>query len=127
MRLDTIIDRVRGLDGPDREVDRDVHVLLVGPVIDFPLSGPWQENGIAAVPAYTASLDAVVSLIERELPGKHWSISKSYGPHSPMRSFGDGDFDAKCGSWGDQKRAAHDAPTLALLLAFLTVMKEMVQ
>lgn len=114
MDIDTIIERVRGLDGPDREVDRDVHVLLVGPVIDFPLSGPWQENGIAAVPAYTASLDAVVALIERELPGFLWRIGT------------DGPDDAPFGWVGRDDEAGHLAatPTLAILLAFLTARNE---
>ena len=138
--LTTLIDRVRGLEGPDREVD--VAVLLALGIMTlerrqrdrkewlYVVGSSYERHDPRMLPArfkLTASLDAVVSLIERELPGKHWSISKSYGPHSPMRSFGDGDFAAKCGSWGAQKRAEHDAPTLALLLAFLTVMKERVQ
>lgn len=60
--LDTLIERVRGLEGPDREVDGEVWRCIHG---DAPRGLKYGN-----VPKLTASLDAVVSLIERELPGR---------------------------------------------------------
>ncbi len=113
--LTNLIERARGLEGPDREVDAAIHEALVGPVIRFPLSGPWQANGISAVPAYTASLDAVVALIEKELPDALWDVN-GYGAASiaPRWLAGKKHTLSETGT----------SPALALLLAFLTAMKE---
>lgn len=56
-----LVDRVRGLTGPDREVDRAIERFEHGPdVIPF-------------TPKYTSSIDAALALAERVLPG--WLVS----------------------------------------------------
>ena len=128
MDLDTIIERVRGLTWQDREVDALIYHCFPSYVDDrghtfLSLDIDAQivvyvktENGTVSppVPAFTASIDACVSLIERELPGFLWRIGT------------DGPDDAPFGWVGRDDEAGHLAatPTLALLLAFLTAMKE---
>jgi hypothetical protein len=99
--IDNIIERVRGLTGPDREVDAVVFEFFGG------LS--W-----VVPPAYTASLDAVVSLIERELPSYRWQCGN------------DGPGISAFGFVGRDDEPAHlgETPALALLLAALTAIKE---
>ena len=72
--LSTLIERVRGLKGGDRETDFAIWVAL--------------ENG-SVVPAsprylygdyYTSSIDAVLSLIEKKLPVKKPSLPGHRGP-----------------------------------------------
>lgn len=90
--LADLIARVEGLKGPDRNVDAAVECAVVGlrktsyatnprlakqsgrVTVDYPPPG-WKNrwtHGTYHAPRYTASLDAVVALIERELPG--WDI-----------------------------------------------------
>lgn len=51
----TLIDRLSKLDGPDREVDREIH---------------FATGRQLMIPPYTASVDAAIALAERVLPGK---------------------------------------------------------
>jgi hypothetical protein len=82
--LDALIERVRGLEGPDRETDAEVDVAVFGGETvwtptrytneQFPASRRPSKHHVGGfenehVPTYTASLDAVIALIERELPG----------------------------------------------------------
>lgn len=57
-----LIAKLEGLTGPDRAIDHAVHATTNPPLRDGLRFGN--------VPAYTASLDAAVSLVERVLPGK---------------------------------------------------------
>lgn len=121
--LTTLIDRVRGLTGPDREVDAMIyhcfpsyvddrgHTFLSRDIDAQIVVYVKTENGTVSppVPAYTASLDAVVSLIERELPGHGWFVDSANC--AGVHEFG-----------GPVQRG--NTPALALLLAFLTAMKE---
>ncbi len=64
----TLIDRLSKLDGPDREVDAEVHAA----------TNPPLRVGLrfGHIPAYTASVDAALALAERVLPGWHWQVDK---------------------------------------------------
>ena len=95
MTLSTLIDRVRAATGPDREIDADVYEALGYQVKRRPVrhssvhkshatsvswryldSGRW-----LAMEYFTASLDAVVALIEREMPGAEYEyeLTNIYG------------------------------------------------
>ncbi len=56
----TLIDRLSKLDGPDREVDREIAKTDPGPK---PSMIPFD---------YTASLDEAIALADRMLPGWGW-------------------------------------------------------
>lgn len=69
--LSGLVERVKGLTGPDREVDRLIFDTLLGGLF-------WPENRDfftrnhtwTAVPReFTGSADAILALIERKLPG----------------------------------------------------------
>jgi hypothetical protein len=60
-----LAERVEGLTEADREVDILVAIALAA----VPEGKSWR------VPSLTASLDAVVSLIEQVLPGAIWLVS----------------------------------------------------
>lgn len=111
--LSDLIARVEGLKGPDRETDKLVEDTL-WPNINFLPFNPnpndwlvkigekWVEtvryprgvmtNKDRYVSRYTASIDAVVALIERELPGWMWSLSGDTGEYDACLSTEDGRF-----------------------------------
>lgn len=90
--LSELIERVERAEGPDREIDAQIvaylnHAIVkpYPPTDDFGPRNRWQfwsrdgehflgNEGRMQVARYTESLDAIVGLIERELPGE-WSIS----------------------------------------------------
>ncbi|MBX3504432.1 MAG: hypothetical protein KF895_03060 [Parvibaculum sp.] len=128
--LDALISRVRELEGQNSEVNRLVW-KRVSPqtYVRYESNAKAMTNRalsaaekIAAVeksmrrssPNYTASLDATISLIERELPGFSWRVGT------------DGPGDAPFGWVGRDDEVGHLAatPALALLLAFLTAIKD---
>lgn len=100
--LSSLLTRLEGAEGPDREVDFDLCAAL-------------QEKGalgiIAHVPKLTASLDAALALAERVLPGHRTVVEQAHdktgwamiqtGPETP-RNMTDG-----------------PTPALALLTALL--------
>jgi len=82
--LQALLERVKAATGPDREIDR-----LIGET----LSAEYQPRNVYRrghyignrpvllrvardYPRYTASLDAITALIERELPGWAWFVQK---------------------------------------------------
>jgi hypothetical protein len=67
--LTSLIERVEGGVGPDRELDCKVVRALSGST-DHWFAGPGGFMTESTAPALTASLDAVVSLIEAKLPGR---------------------------------------------------------
>jgi hypothetical protein len=69
----------------------------------------------SAAPAVTASVDAVLELIERELPGLNWSLVGFENAYA-IASIGEGDAVVSDGK--------HPLPAVALLIAFLRA-KEM--
>ena len=69
--LDKLIERLERARGPDRELDAAIFGF------DKPMAhttGPTNPRMIEShpIPDYTASLDAAVALVERELPGWSW-------------------------------------------------------
>lgn len=87
-----LIDRVRNATGPDREADVAIDDLFEVKTIPFAydphswvaktdtgyLPTTRHQNSIAItgdryVPRYTASIDAIVELIEAKLPGGDWT------------------------------------------------------
>ena len=68
-----LISRLSKLDAPDREVDAEIDRAF-GLLVDiYPLSGPMTDYpepvGYTETRHYTASIDAVIALAERVLPG----------------------------------------------------------
>ena len=81
--LSALIERVESGAGADRSIDGEVFIALsaecqaagrvdhlCGVVGWWPKDGPYESA--RNVPAYTSSLDAVLSLIEAKLPGWRW-------------------------------------------------------
>lgn len=67
MQIDELIERVKGLTGPDRETDAEILILDVPRCADLlPHWSPEEREQI--IPRYTASLDAAVTLVERRDP-----------------------------------------------------------
>ena len=62
--LSALIARVEAATGPDREIDWEVHCL----------GGMEGAGSYGRHPAYTASVDAVLALIERKLPDEAWLL-----------------------------------------------------
>jgi len=62
-----LIERVEKATGPDGAIDD----LLYWTLKQHPAKGPF-----ARIPAYTASIDAAVALVERLLPGIFWVIGQ---------------------------------------------------
>jgi hypothetical protein len=62
--MEALIQRVEKAEGPDRELDGEIHGIPSAACCD------WDD-----VPHYTASLDAAVSLVPS---GWDWSISKGW-------------------------------------------------
>lgn len=123
----SLIGRVEKLDGPSREVDARIHYALFpdteilldaktgrrGPLSEMPIEGwaDWEAicRHIDAKPV-TASLDAVVALVERVRPGSEWAIDrKDELDGTPW-------FSAVIGESLAESRAN---PAIALLLALL--------
>jgi len=92
-----LIERLEKAEGPDREIDADI-LLALDQQPNEHYKEPWRRpillsreqqrpglleyveiSGVSAraAPAYTASLDAALSLVERKLPGVHWSVSNA--------------------------------------------------
>jgi hypothetical protein len=95
--LKALIERVEKATGPDREIDalvfgwleglkRNDGTFWIGGRFQFEHPTKRHPNGPAAlyideaqVPEYTSSLDAVVAMIERQMPGAEWSLTNLYG------------------------------------------------
>jgi len=108
--LQDLLERVTAATGPDRELDAAIALTQGWPVYRGDnWIGPHAE---ISVPAYTASLDNAVALIESRLPGWWWAVGH-YGPHG------------KCTAnvSRDGKKHGNDVvgatPALALLAALL--------
>ena len=111
--LEALIQRVRSLEGPDREVDGEIWRCIHGKA----------PRGLkyGNVPKLTASLDAVVSLIERELPEyTAWELASRGGKTRFVAEL------SKLNAQENEDYAFARAKTapLALLCAALTAIKE---
>lgn len=60
------------MDTPSRDVDGLLHQIFISPVIYMPVSGPVADG--VPVPAYTSSIDAIVGLVHKTLPGWVWRL-----------------------------------------------------
>lgn len=71
---EALIERVRNLTGPDREVD-----ALIANAIGWKYF-PGNDDGLLALglPCWTASVDACLALIEQKLPGWSYTITRKH-------------------------------------------------
>lgn len=133
--LPTLLERVKAASGPDRELDADIHLVFQSPSASTE-AGRWRKpillerehqrpgileyvkiSGVSARPAptFTASLDAVIAMAERVLPGMHWRIEKTC--EYPGLAFRAHKYTGWCGDYGSPKREEGATPALALLAA----------
>jgi hypothetical protein len=124
--LKELIARVEGASGPDRGLDVYVAqavdkptTLLNGQTFDQAVAGfPNDLDGIARhwpVLAYTASLDAAISLLERVLPGATWAVFGADAAFDmPLCEASVADAESF-----DSTKALAPTPALALVLAIL--------
>lgn len=134
-----LIERVEKATGPSREIDALVvvslnlkpdwlakstgsmwidMVSLDEPVIRFTSTGMKRSGGnppIGDYPAFSASLDAVVALVEKQKPG--WAYGFDGGPKTKIAFVDPHDFADRF--LGARFTAEAATPALALLLAFL--------
>lgn len=93
-----LITRLSKLEGPDREVDVEIHRLL------FPKDSVFGH----ILPTYTASVDAAIALAERVLTGWRWRVGDSYANVWIDAKLDDMDF-----------VGSHPVPAIALCIAIL--------
>jgi hypothetical protein len=131
--LRALRDRVAKLTGPDREVDAQIRVILLHPAYRFPtpvlnrVPSNWAEarerlewdggGGSYPLPAYTASVDAVVALIGKVLPGWCYRLTGGGGEPAYAELFVQG-----AGIEHPQRDDDGPTPALALLNALLAVL-----
>lgn len=79
--LPALLARVRAATGPDRKLDLDIGMALAGfpGAIGAAATISTRDGGLSwqttdGPPRYTASLDAVVALIESRMPGWTWAL-----------------------------------------------------
>ena len=120
--LSSLIARLEAAEGPDRELDCHLWVAAQGGdarmnyveseskcfVWERGLDGMWIRGVVnfRAVPSYTSSIDAAVSLAERVLPGNQVNVTK-FTSTVARASIGNGWIAA----------STHKTPALALVLA----------
>lgn len=134
--LTDLIARVEGLSGPDREIERDVWEALTGECVHREtkfvyLDDDERELECVACGADTygkdpwrgisASLDAVVALAERVLPGWGWGVAVIEARVTAMLVEPDTPDASLMTPWPRrfESTAPTPTPTLALLLALL--------
>lgn len=95
--LSSLLARIESATGPDRELDSE---------IAFALTPPDAEIGLLAL-NYTASLDAVIALCERVLPGWSWAVDSGYAANHHK---------SHAEAWTGDDEGSGDAATPALAL-----------
>lgn len=136
MQIEALIERLEGLSGPDREVDAWIgyHTNLVVDEmswrdkidrfgIEHAVKSATSHQNVwcGALPAYSASLDAAIALVEKVLPG--WRIENlGEWDHEQLRSRGPWmcDLMPRGKSFKDcfPAKCAHaPSPAIALLIA----------
>lgn len=116
--MQELIERLEKATGPDRELDLAIGQLLPPPH-PFSLSIEQQRGGKPPVPAFTASIDAALTLVPE---GWDWRVS---GPdwHDGRRNmhFGHARQYRKAGDWrrDAEGNARHTRPAIALCIAIL--------
>lgn len=127
--LAALIEKLRGLKGPDREVDAEIATAAAGYVYEkrgrdrkawfyAPDGRRYQINGFGSecLPRFTGSLDAVTALIMREMPNCLCDMN-TFGAAAIYPNWLIGDVDTKYA-------ATAETPALALLIAFLEAKME---
>lgn len=113
--ISSLIERVEKATGPSFALDQDIELFVEPDRITERLA--WERLGkpYPPTPPYTASLDAVVALAERVLPGWRWIIDSDWdrGPPYAAQVKRQGD------AWSEAPREFAKTPPLALLLALL--------
>lgn len=72
-----LAERCEKATGPSLQLDHDICITMGRVPIAQPVAGPlYGETLNLRIPALTASLDAIVALVERELPNAVWSVKK---------------------------------------------------
>ena len=121
----SLIAAVEAASGPDREIDAMVFALFPAPgtTVLGPAGKGWlvvqrEQNAVGAgavrAPEFTASIDAVVALIRREMPGAeegYGRVGEEFQAYVPAAY--------PEGGGGIVHTATKPTPPLALLLAFL--------
>lgn len=110
----TLRDKLKALTGPCREVDAEIAVMFE-PGKKW-VCDPMDERGPRNFsPNYTASLDATVELVEREMPNlphliePEWSLQTAPGGYWACVGH----------EYSTESGALHKLPAVALLLALL--------
>lgn len=124
--LAELIAKVEKASGPSREIDARLWCSMSG--YDWrggdsfnPSTVFWLDQGrrgnapVRNIAQYTASLDAVVALVEKELPG--WACGFDGGPKTKIAFVDPRDFADRF--LGARFTAEGPTPALALLLALL--------
>ena len=108
----TLYDKLKALTAPCREADAEIAEALTGKACIWsrPICGYRFADGGAEVPHYTASLDAAVELVEREMPEAEVTL-EMYGATSAMVYNGGGP--------SKEIYHHHKLPAVALLLALV--------
>lgn len=112
--LAALIERLEKLTCPDREVDD----LIGAAVFRTEPVGPFSPGSKVdkRLPRYTASLDAVIALVERELPGWHWNVGEFPTVRAQLAQPVETKFGPGIGIRADTTGAT---PAIALCLALL--------
>lgn len=127
--IPALIEKLRGLKGPDREVDVEIATAALGYVYEkrkgdrrtwfyAPDGMRYQIHGCdyERLPRFTSSLDAVTALIMDEMPESLCDMN-TLGAASIYPNWLIGDVDTKYA-------ATAETPALALLIAFLEAKME---
>lgn len=82
--LTALLARVEAADGPDRELDFQIHAAVFGRAINFQdaagyLFGEGRDEKFATCGQLTASLDAALALCGRVLPGWTRMVDENFG------------------------------------------------
>ena len=111
----TLLTRARKLAGPDRDFDAEI----------FRATNAYRYVEGHVVPAYTASLDAIVGLIEAKLPEWKWRVSTELNAsfdavaHAEVM---DRDWPDPLAGFGQRFDGHAPTPALALCCAFLAAL-----
>lgn len=128
-KLRSLAHRLEKVTGPDREIDTDIAIMFKAIPKGFLIcnEGDAFQRYIAQhdivefwqAPAYTASIDAAVSLVERIAPEYCWTVDSNGGLCS-AKLFHDGD-EGEDG-WWDIGWHVGATPALAILRALVAAL-----
>jgi hypothetical protein len=122
--LASLLEQVRSAKGADRELDWHVADATGHESFNTTIQGMWPpfmkgSRADKAVPAYTASIDVALALVERKLP-PGWACGFDRGQKTAIAFVDPHDFEDRIGG-GRYLAKAQTAP-LAILAALLTAL-----